>query len=75
LGAPVALNIRARLFGQALSVEHPLDALELDLLTAMDRPVPTTDILRVAGNASVPDDLVLNSLVSLVRKGFIRAVS
>ena len=74
LGAPLTLNIRARLFGQALSVEHPLDALELDLLTAMDRRVPTSDILTVAGKANVPDDLVLNSLVSLVRKGFIRAV-
>ena len=75
LGAPLAPNIRARLFGQSLSVEHPLDSLELDLLTAMDRPVTTTDILAVASKANVPDDLVLNSLVSLVRKGFIRAAS
>jgi len=72
LGTDVPPSIQARLFGQCLSVEHPLDPLELDVLTSLDRPLATQAILDVAAKVNLPEDVVLNALVSLVRKGLAR---
>jgi len=72
LGTEVPPSIQARLFGQALSVEHPLDPLELDVLTHLERPLATAAILDVAAKVALPEDMVLNALVSLVGKGLAR---
>jgi len=72
LGTDVPPSIRARLFGQNLSVEHALDPLELDVLTNLDRPVATAAILGVAAKFNLAEELVLNALVSLVGKGLAR---
>jgi methylase of polypeptide subunit release factors len=74
LGAAVATAIQARLFGQAMSVEHSLAPMEVNLLANMDHPVATTTVLALATKARLPEEAVLDSLVSLVRKGFIRPV-
>lgn len=72
LGTDVPPSIRARLFGQSLSVEHALDPLELDVLTHLERPMATEAILGVAAKVNLAEDVVLNALVSLVAKGLAR---
>jgi len=72
LGTDVPPAIQARLFGQALSVEHPLDPVELDLLTHLERPVPAETILGVAAKVGLAEAVVLDALGSLVGKGFVR---
>lgn len=72
LGTEVPPSIRARLFGQALSVEHALSPLELDVLTHLEQPLPTEAILGVAAQVNLAEDTVLNALVALVGKGLAR---
>ena len=72
LGTNVPINSRAHRLGQAMPVEHVLDSVERDLLAAMDQSVSTSDFLAAASRSEVPDSAVLDALVSLVRKGFVR---
>lgn len=72
LGTDVPPRIQARRFGQALSVEHPLDPLELDVLTHLDQPLATEAIVGVAAKVNLPEDAVLDALVALVGKGLVR---
>lgn len=72
LGAHVPPSVQARRFGQALSVEHPLDPLELDVLTHLDQPLATELIVNVAARMNLSEDAVLDALVSLVAKGLAR---
>jgi SAM-dependent methyltransferase len=72
LGVHVPATVQARLVGLAMPVEHALDAIERDILTSTDHPVVTSDLLSAAAKASVAEEAVLGSMLSLVRKGFIR---
>jgi SAM-dependent methyltransferase len=71
LGAELAPSIQARLLGQALSVEHPLSPLELELLAGTQAPLATATVLAAAARANVSEEAVLSSLVSLIGKGFV----
>ena len=75
VGAPVPPVLQAHLLGQAMTIDHSLDRLQLDLLKGLDRPLATQDLLGAAAEASVPGEAVLDALVSLLRKGFLQQVS
>ena len=75
LGTDAPPSIRARLFGQGLSVEHALSPLELDVLTHLERPLPAETILGVAAKVALAEDAVLDALVALVAKGLVRLVA
>jgi len=75
LGAPVAPKCVARLFGLSMSVEHALDQLEIDLLTEFERSRATRDVLTLTNQANLPEETVLDSIASLLRKGFLREAS
>jgi hypothetical protein len=72
LGSAVPPSTRAHRLGLAMPVEHALDVVERDLLAAMDQSVATSDFLAAAAKSGVPHSVVLDALVSLVRKGFAR---
>jgi methylase of polypeptide subunit release factors len=72
LGTRVPAALRACMVGLAMPLEHGLDPVERDILTSMAHPVTTSDLLAVAARASVSEDIVLDAMVSLVRKGIIR---
>jgi SAM-dependent methyltransferase len=72
LGSHTPALVRARLAAQAMPVEHVLDHVERDLLTCLDQPVATADLLAASGQAGRSEATVLDALVSLVRKNLIR---
>jgi len=71
LGSPVHPTIQARLVGRAMTVEQPLQPMERDLLACMEQPVTTADLLAVAARSNLPGEAILESLLALVRKGFV----
>ncbi|HEY3380653.1 MAG TPA: methyltransferase [Vicinamibacterales bacterium] len=75
LGVQTPPTVQARLAGQAMPVEHALDLVERDLLTCLDQPVATADLVAAADRAALSEATVLDALVSLVRKGLIRLSS
>jgi len=72
LGGTAPPTAQARLAGQAMPVDHDLPPMERDLLGCLEHPAATADLLAVAARTSVPETAVLEALVALVRKGFIR---
>jgi hypothetical protein len=70
LGSATPPVVQARLAGRAMPVEHTLNPLELDLLSCLDRPAPVARLLEAAAKAGLGADAVLDTLISLVRKGF-----
>jgi len=72
LGSQVPPSTLARRAGLAMPVEHQLDSVELDLLCCLESPVVTADLLAVGAKTGVPEKVILDSLVSLVRKGLIK---
>ncbi|MDR3673230.1 MAG: methyltransferase [Holophaga sp.] len=72
LGSTAPSTAQARLAGQAMPVEHPLEPLERDLLGCLEQPLATADLLAAAAKAGLDEPAVLAALVSLVRKGLIR---
>jgi methylase of polypeptide subunit release factors len=71
LGAPAPATAQARLAGLAMPIEHPLTAMERDLLCCLDGPAATADLLAAAAKAGVADRMVLDALAALVRKGLV----
>ena len=75
LGISVPASIQARTVGQAMPLNYVLDAIERDILTSTDRPTPTSELLSAGARASVPEEVILGSVVSLIRRGMIRPES
>jgi methylase of polypeptide subunit release factors len=71
LGSAAPPTAQARLAGQAMPVEHPLEPVERDLLGCLEQPVATALFLATAARAGLAEDAVLAALVSLVRKGLV----
>jgi hypothetical protein len=71
LGAQVPPTAQARLVGRTIPLDYQLDAMEQDLLCCMEHPVATMDLLAASTKAGMQENLVMDALVSLVRKGLI----
>jgi SAM-dependent methyltransferase len=72
IGARTPSVVNARLLGPAIAMEHVLDPIEREILTCMEGPIVTSELLSAAAKASVSEDTVLHAMVALVRKGIIR---
>jgi methylase of polypeptide subunit release factors len=72
LGAQAPSTIRARLTGLAMPVEHLLNPLEEDLLCALENPAATLVLMMAAAKANIPEEAVMASLISLIRKGLVK---
>jgi methylase of polypeptide subunit release factors len=72
LGSATPATAQARLAGQAMPVQHPLEPMERDLLGCLEQPVATAGLLAAAAKAGLAEEAVLAALVALLRKGLIR---
>lgn len=67
----IPTTARATLLGQALSMEHPLNPVEHDILESLDAPVAVSALLSVADKCAVDKKAVLAALDSLRRRGLV----
>ena len=68
LGGPAEVQSRATRLGQALAIEHELDAVERRLLARMEGSVAASDLLRHEPEFDAPEGSILEAIRSLVRK-------
>ena len=72
LGEPVCAPARATLLGQALAIEHPLDALECEILCGLDNPVAVSGLLALARERGIGESAAWSAICSLERRGLAR---
>jgi len=70
----IPATARATLLGQALTVEHPLDPVERDILQSLDKPVAISNLLDVGDKVGIDRKAVLAALDSLQRRGLVSVI-
>lgn len=75
LAAPIAPTIQARLLGLTMSAARKSNPTELALLAKTECLMATAHILAKTARCNVPDEPALDSLLSVLRKGFARIPS
>jgi len=72
LGATTPAKAKATLLGQALAIEHPLDAVQREILIHTEGCVPVTELVAVLGNLGVDETSVDSAIRSLIRWRLVR---
>jgi SAM-dependent methyltransferase len=68
LGSDLPAHAKATRLGQALTIEHPLDPVEREILLSIERPIDASELLTVLGKLGIGRESVVTAVTSLLRK-------
>jgi len=72
LGSGIRARAKATLLGQALTIEHQLDAVERETLDRIEGHIPVPELIRIFRGLDVDEPTVIAATCSLLRRQLVR---
>jgi len=67
-------GVRATLLGQAFTVEHELNAVEVYLVRRLEKPAAVSELLTAANGSASDENAILAAIDSLQRHGLVHVM-
>lgn len=74
IGAQMRGGVRATLLGQAFTVEHELNAVEVYLVRRLEKPAAVSELLTAANGSASDENAILAAIDSLQRHGLVHVM-
>jgi len=71
LGEAMRAAARATLLGQAIAIEHQLNAVEVEILRRLQKPAAVAELLALANGSAGDETAILAAIDSLQRRGLV----
>jgi hypothetical protein len=72
LGSDLRAKTKATLMGQALTMEHQIDAIEREILERLEGPIPVSELIGMFPVIKMDEPTVIAAVRSLLRRRLVR---